>query len=133
MDNNKAENSIRNPVTGRRNFYGSGSLWSYQLTAMMFSIFQSKKLGGLNCRHWIRSYLTAPRDQFIGTCNKAANWQLCGQTKGRGRLGPAGKISVPIKNEMEPLIAVGREKHNQPLKDRFCQPAPLADDADPIS
>ena len=59
MDNNKAENSIRNPVTGRKNFYGSGSLWSSQLAAMMFSVFQTMKLSGLNCRHWLRSYLTA--------------------------------------------------------------------------
>ena len=38
------------------------------------------------------------RETFAGTCYKAANWQLCGQTKGRGKLGPAGKISVPIKD-----------------------------------
>jgi len=62
MDNNKAENSIRNPVNGRKNFYGSGSLWSSQLAAMMFSIFQTMILGGLNCRHWLRSYLTACAD-----------------------------------------------------------------------
>ena len=37
------------------------------------------------------------RDRFAGTCYKAANWVLVGQTKGRGKLGPAGKISVPIK------------------------------------
>ena len=36
--------------------------------------------------------------RFSGTSYKAANWQLCGQTKGRGKLGPAGKISVPIKD-----------------------------------
>jgi transposase len=62
MDNNKAESSIRNPVTGRKNFYGSGSLWSSQLAAMMFSIFQTIILCGLNCRHWLRSYLTACAD-----------------------------------------------------------------------
>lgn len=59
MDNNNAERSIRNPVTGRKNFYGSGSLWSSQLAAMMFSIFQTMALCGLNCNHWLRSYLTA--------------------------------------------------------------------------
>ncbi len=62
MDNNKAENSIRNPVTGRKNFYGSGSLWSSQLAAMMFSIFQTMMLSGLNRGHWLRSYLTACAD-----------------------------------------------------------------------
>jgi len=59
MDNNNGENSIRNPVTGRKNFYGSGSLWSSQLAAIMFSIFQTMVLCGLNCNHWLRSYLTA--------------------------------------------------------------------------
>ena len=48
MDNNNGESSIRNPVTGRKNFYGSGSLWSSQLAAIMFSIFQTIALCGLN-------------------------------------------------------------------------------------
>jgi len=38
------------------------------------------------------------KKRFRGTCYKAANWILCGQTKGRGKLGPAGKMSVPIKD-----------------------------------
>jgi transposase len=59
MDNNKAENAIRNPVTGRKNFYGSGSLWSSQLAAMMFSIFKTMVLWKINCHHWLNSYLTA--------------------------------------------------------------------------
>jgi transposase len=59
MDNNKAERSIRNPVTGRKNFYGSGSLWSSQLAAMMFSIFQTMGLWELNRSHWLKSYLIA--------------------------------------------------------------------------
>ena len=36
--------------------------------------------------------------RFKGTCYKAANWVYLGQTKGRGKLGPAGKQSVPIKD-----------------------------------
>jgi len=38
------------------------------------------------------------KDRFAGTCYKAANWCHLGQTKGRGKLGPARKISVPIKD-----------------------------------
>jgi len=37
-------------------------------------------------------------DRFAGTCYKAANWSHVGKTKGRGKLGPAGKQSVPIKD-----------------------------------
>ena len=36
-------------------------------------------------------------DRFAGTCYKAANWISVGTTKGRGKLGPSGKQSVPIK------------------------------------
>lgn len=36
--------------------------------------------------------------RFTGCCYRAANWNHVGQTKGRGKLGPAGKISVPIKD-----------------------------------
>jgi len=38
------------------------------------------------------------KNRFVGTCYKAANWINVGQTKGRGKLGPPGKISVPIKD-----------------------------------
>lgn len=37
-------------------------------------------------------------ERFTGTCYKAANWTYVGKTKGRGKLGPAGKQSVPIKD-----------------------------------
>ena len=38
------------------------------------------------------------RDRFPGTCYRAANWIHVGQTKGRGKLGPSGRSSVPIKD-----------------------------------
>jgi len=38
------------------------------------------------------------KNRFSGTCYNAANWINVGQTKGRGKFGPAGKISVPIKD-----------------------------------
>ncbi len=44
----------------------------------------------------LETFVEKPR--FEGTCYKAANWQYLGQTKGRGKLGPAGKQSVPIKD-----------------------------------
>jgi hypothetical protein len=36
--------------------------------------------------------------RFAGTCYRAANWVHVGQTKGRGKLGPQGVQSVPIKD-----------------------------------
>jgi transposase len=59
MDNNKAENSLRNPATGRKNYYGSGAIWSAELAAMLFSILQTVMLWGINPRHWLQAFLTA--------------------------------------------------------------------------
>ena len=38
------------------------------------------------------------KDRYTGTCYRAANWCHVGQTQGRGKLGPSGKQSVPIKD-----------------------------------
>jgi hypothetical protein len=56
------------------------------------------------------------KNRFQGTCYKAANWLYLGQTQGRGKLGPAGKQSVPIKN----LWVLPLERHfRRRLTDRF--------------
>jgi transposase len=62
MDNNRAERSIRHPVTGRKNYYGSGSLWSAELAATLFSILQTLGLWGINPRHWLTLYLQVCAD-----------------------------------------------------------------------
>ncbi len=59
MDNTRGERAIRNPVCGRTNYYGSGSIWSAELAARMFSIFQTIEQWGINARHWLREYLSA--------------------------------------------------------------------------
>ena len=57
MDNNESERLVRNPVVGRKNFYGSGAPWSGQLAAMLFSIFQTLSLWKMNPRLWLQAYL----------------------------------------------------------------------------
>ena len=37
-----------------------------------------------------------------------------------------------IEAEVAPLISTGRQKHNQPLQERFSQPESLPDNADPV-
>ena len=53
-------------MNGRKNYYGSGSIWSAQLAAMLFSILQTLVLWGINPRHWLRSYLTACAENGAG-------------------------------------------------------------------
>jgi transposase len=59
MDNNQAERDLRGPVVGRKNYYGSMAVWSGQLAAMMFSLFQTLALHNLNPRLWLQAYLEA--------------------------------------------------------------------------
>src|SRR5213593_1143443 len=62
MDNNTAERILRNPVVGRKNYYGSGSVWSASFAAMMFSVLQTILLWGLNPHHWLSAFLQACAD-----------------------------------------------------------------------
>jgi len=62
MDNNAGEQRIRGPVCGRKNYWGSGSIWSAAFTAMMFSLFQTLGLWGINRDHWLSAYLNACAD-----------------------------------------------------------------------
>jgi transposase len=57
MDNNASERTVRGPAMGRKNYYGSGSLWSVTLAAAMFSILATLKHGNVNPRRWLTWYL----------------------------------------------------------------------------
>ena len=57
LDNNASERRARGPAVGRKNYYGSGALWSGRLAAMLFSLFATLQLCKLNPRRWLRWYL----------------------------------------------------------------------------
>ena len=57
MDNNASERQARGPAVARKNFYGSGSLWSGRLTAAMFSLFATLARWNINPRLWLTWYL----------------------------------------------------------------------------
>lgn len=57
MDNNASERKARGPAVARKNFYGSGSLWSGRLAAAMFSILATLAHWKINPRRWLTWYL----------------------------------------------------------------------------
>jgi len=57
MDNNASERAGRGPAVARKNFYGSGSLWSGRLAAAMFSLLATLAHGNVNPRQWLTWYL----------------------------------------------------------------------------
>lgn len=59
MDNNEAERRLRTPVVGRKNYYGSGAVWSGMLSAVLFSIFQTLLMNNLNPKLFLLAYFQA--------------------------------------------------------------------------
>jgi len=56
MDNNTAERGLRGPVVGRKNYAGSGSVWSAELAAALFTLFKTLKLWNINVHAWLLFY-----------------------------------------------------------------------------
>lgn len=60
LDNNLAENAVRGPVVGRKNYYGSGSTWSAQFAASMFTVLLTlDQVWRINARLWMVEFLQA--------------------------------------------------------------------------
>jgi len=59
MDNNESERCLRNPVIGRKNYYGSGSVWSGALTAALFTLFQTLLKNQIDPQKFLMAYFDA--------------------------------------------------------------------------
>lgn len=57
LDNNASERRARGPAVARKNYYGSGALWSGRLAAMLFSLFATLDLARINIRLWLTWFL----------------------------------------------------------------------------
>jgi transposase len=57
LDNNASERRQRGPAVGRKNYYGSGALWSGRLAAMLFSLLATLAQWQVNPRKWLTWYL----------------------------------------------------------------------------
>jgi transposase len=57
LDNNASERQARGPALGRKNYYGSGALWSGRLAAMLFSLFATLAMAKINSRAWLTWFL----------------------------------------------------------------------------
>jgi transposase len=79
LDNNTAERAERGPVVGRKNYYGSGAVWSGRLAALLFSLFGTLSLWDVNPRLWLTAYLTACAEaggQAPGDIQSFLPWHL---------------------------------------------------------
>jgi transposase len=84
LDNNTSERRARGPAVARKNFYGSGSLWSGQLAAAAFSIFATLALWDLNPRKWLAWYFercAAAGGKVPGDIQQFLPWNLSQEKK----------------------------------------------------
>ncbi len=111
MDNNTAERILRNPVVGRKNYYGSGSVWRAHFAAMMFSVLQTILLWGLNPHHWLSAFLQACADnggQSPADLSPFVPWQMSAERRAslsRPLLGRVPALGGLAQEQREPEAA----------------------------
>ena len=59
MDNNASERALRAPAISRKVSFGSHSETGARLSAVLFSLFATLALAGINRHHWLLDYLHA--------------------------------------------------------------------------
>ncbi len=136
MDNNTAEREQRGPVVGRKNYYGSGSLWSGELAATMFSVLHTLRRCGINPRPWLHAYLETcaeaggkvPPDfaDFLPwnlSEERQRQWAMPGEPQAEVRHG-RNAISVEI---LRAPVHRPRARADPPDRPRGSQPDPLGD------
>jgi len=82
MDNNRAERGIRNPVIGRKNYYGSGAVWSGMLSVMLFTLFQTLEMNHIDPHNFLLAYFEAcarNKGHPPENLDDFVPWRLCQQ------------------------------------------------------
>ena len=74
MDNNGSERAIRGAAMARNNFYGSGSVWSGELLAMMLTILRTAQMHQVNLRQYLIDYLKACAENGRQAPTDLNNW-----------------------------------------------------------
>ena len=90
MDNNLSERRLRGPALGRKNYYGSGALWSGRLAAALFSILATLRLWQINPRLWLNWYLQSCAEagsQAPTDIEPFLPWNLSEEMRAKLRLG----------------------------------------------
>ena len=91
MDNNLSERKLREAALGRKNYYGSGAVWSGDLTAALFTVFQTARHNGLDPLKYLTAYLRAAADcggKPPSSMDEFLPWKLSEEQKASWALPP---------------------------------------------
>jgi len=128
MDNNASERAGRGPAVARKNFYGSGSLWSGRLAAAMFSLLATLAHWKINPRLWLLWYFescAAAGGKSPDDIQQFLPWNLSPER--RVALAEQSRISIDRRHILT-LAVVGRPTISSPLVGVDCSPAKLRAD-----
>src|SRR2546428_1230122 len=112
MDNNTAERSLRNPVVGRKNYYGSRRVLGAHLAARMFSVLQTVLLWGLNPHHWLTAFLQACAEhggKSPTDLSAFLPWQMAPERR--------GELARPVPVRMPPCAGLCQEREEPEAAD----------------
>lgn len=109
MDNNEAERALREAVLGRKNYYGSRSLWSAYQTSWLFSIYATLEQHGIDPHEWMGEYLNAcarnnglpPADKELA---KFLPWNYKGRNEKTEPIKPDGAVEPVTESTAEQAI-----------------------------
>lgn len=108
MDNNTAEREIRGMVVGRKNYYGSGAVWSGELAAKIYSITKTLLLWKINPQSWMSKYLAACANEDHrqpGFADRFLPWNMDEATRNDLRM-PGHKQSDTSQSPLKRLAIV---------------------------
>ena len=91
LDNNASERQARGPALGRKNYYGSGALWSGRLAAMLFSLFATLTMARINIRTWLTWFLESCAEnggQVPADINPFLPWKMAEEKRRAKALDP---------------------------------------------
>jgi transposase len=91
LDNNASERQARGPALSRKNYYGSGALWSGRLAAMLFSLFATLTMAKINIRTWLMWFLEScaeNRGRVPADINPFLPWNMSSEKRRAMALDP---------------------------------------------
>jgi transposase len=122
MDNSEAERQLRGPAMGRKNYWGSGSVWAGELAERCFSLFATLLLAGFNVRTWLTAFFTVCAEaggQVPAFATQLLPWNLSDQHQQAFRQPPQGNV-LPAD------VRLCLDKLAKPLAGQMHSPPPTA-------
>ena len=111
LDNNASERVLRGPVIARHTCFGSGGPDGARVAGLMFDVFATLRLAGLNPYTWVLDYLDACADNCRRSPDRLAPWLPWRVDEDRKR-----ELRGPPSLRLPDFRRAGRDPYTRPLR-----------------